>query len=375
MVAPIKVVRVALQNAASVADPLIITASEQPSTTNGARVAPTLVNDGAAATFLHPDVRGRYRSLIFRIGVVGSNMVDLVTTITRMPEAGETLEAPAFAMGPGGKGANQAVAAARLGASVVMVSAVGDDVFGGSTIETLRESGIDTTHVRRVAGTASGVAPIFVAPGGENRILIVKGANDHLAPDDIDRAMPALRDCAMLLLQLEIPLETVYHAIDRAREAGIPVLLNPAPATDALSLDRIRHVAFFAPNQTELAILTGRPAGTAAEAETAARVLLEAGIGTVIITLGADGALLVEAGGTVRIDPVPVSVVDTTGAGDAFIGAFATHHAALGLPVDAALRRASAYAAQSVTGRGTQSSFPDRAAFASFCREHRLGEP
>ena len=303
-----------------------------------------------------------------RIGVVGSNMVDLVTTITRMPDAGETLEAPAFAIGPGGKGANQAVAAAKLGASVVMVSTVGDDMFGRSTVDTMRSHGIDTTHVRTVVGVANGVAPIFVAPGGENRILIVKGANDHLCPADIDRALPTLRGCAMLLVQLEIPLETVYHAIDRAAAAGIPVLLNPAPATRALSLERIRGVAFFAPNQTELAILTGLPTGTAAQAETAARVLLDAGIGTVIVTLGGDGALLVEARGVTAIDPVAVTVVDTTGAGDAFIGAFATHHAVLGLSVDAALRRASAYAAQSVTARGAQTSFPDAATFDAFRR-------
>lgn len=304
-----------------------------------------------------------------RIGVVGSNMVDLVTTITRMPAGGETIEALGFAQGGGGKGANQAVAAARLGAPVSLVAAVGDDVFGTVSLEALRGEGIDVAHVRRVAGTPNGVATILVSPDGENRILIVKGANAALGAADVDRAMDTLRGCALILLQLEVPLETVLHTIERAREAGIPVLLNPAPATAALSLERIRSVAFFAPNQTELAILTGLPTGTRDEAVVAARSLVEAGIGTVIVTLGGDGALLVTAeAAPLHVPAVPVEVVDTTGAGDAFIGAFAYHHASLGLPVDEALRRAASYAAHSVTGRGTQSSFADAAAFERFRR-------
>ncbi len=304
-----------------------------------------------------------------RIGVVGSNMVDLVTTIDRMPEAGETLEAPRFAMGAGGKGANQAVAAARLGAAVTLVSCVGDDVFGRNTIETLAAEGIDVRHVRAVEGEASGVAPIFVAPDGENRILIVKGANAHLSPADVDRAASDLAACALILLQLEIPLPTVYHTIAWARTAGVPVLLNPAPATAALELDRIASIAFFAPNQTELAILTGRPTETPEQAASAATALLGRGIGTVVVTLGADGALLVEPGRCERVEPVPVRAVDTTGAGDAFIGAFAYHRAVAELEVAEALRMASAYAAHSVTGAGTQSSFATAERFAAFLRE------
>ncbi len=300
-----------------------------------------------------------------RVGVVGSNMTDLVTMIDRLPEAGETLAASGFALGGGGKGANQAVAAAALGGDVVFVSCVGDDVFGRETVARLGARGVGTRHVRVVAGVASGVAPIFVSPDGENRILIVKGANDCLSPDDVDAAWPDLGGCALLLLQLEVPLETVYHVIARARDDGVPVLLNPAPATAALSLDRIRSVAFFAPNQTELAILTGRPTATPGEAEAAARTLVDAGVGGVIVTLGAAGALLVAADGTTAIPPVPVRAVDTTGAGDAFIGAFAYHHAA-GLAVAAALARAAAYAALSVTGHGAQSSFAGAAAFGAF---------
>ncbi len=300
-----------------------------------------------------------------RVGVVGSNMVDLVTYGERLPRPGETLEAPRFEIGAGGKGANQAVAAARLGAEVVMVSCVGDDVFGRDTKAGMAAAGIDTSHVRTVAGTTSGVAPIFVAPNGENSILIIKGANASLSPDDVDRAAPALLGCDLILLQLEIPLDTVYHTIDWARRHGRRIVLNPAPATASLAFDRIASADFFMPNQTELSILTGMPADTEAEAEAAARHLLARGMGCVVVTLGAAGALLVERDARHHIPSVPVEVRDTTGAGDAFIGAFACHHAA-GLSSRDALREAAAYAAHSVTRAGTQKAFATAAEFAAF---------
>ena len=306
-----------------------------------------------------------------RIGVIGSNMVDLVTYVSRMPEAGETLEAPRFEMGAGGKGANQAVAAAKLGSDVLMVSCVGDDLFGTNTRRNFDDLGIDARHVRTVAGLSSGVAPIFVEPNGENRILIVKGANDALAPQDIEAAADDLRGCALILLQLEIPLDTVYHAIEWAARNGVPVLLNPAPATTLLSLERIAGIAFFAPNQTELATLTGMPTHDAATAEHAARTLLDRGIGAVIVTLGADGALLVEPDGTHVIEPVSVLACDTTGAGDAFIGAFA-HHLAAGHERLQALRQAARYAADAVTRPGSQKSFASAEAFAKFCDGLRM---
>ena len=307
-----------------------------------------------------------------RIGVIGSNMVDLVTYVTRMPEAGETLEAPRFEMGAGGKGANQAVAAAKLGSDVLMLSCVGDDLFGQNTRRNFEEAGIDARHVRTVAGLSSGVAPIFVEPNGENRILIVKGANDALAPADIEAAADDLRGCGLILLQLEIPLETVYHAIAWAARNAIPVLLNPAPATTSLAIERIAGIAFLAPNQTELATLTGLPADTPAAAEHAARTLLDRGIGAVIVTLGADGALLVEQGGTQPVAPVAVAARDTTGAGDAFIGAFA-HHLVAGYERLQALQQAARYAADAVTRPGTQKSFASAEDFAKFC--HGLQVP
>ncbi len=303
-----------------------------------------------------------------RIAVIGSNMVDLVTTVDRMPRLGETLAAPAFAIGPGGKGANQAAAAAKLGADVLMVSRVGDDLFGADVLRNFSTLGIDARHVRAVPGTSNGVAPIFVDANGDNSILIVKGANDHLLPADIDEAAPDLLGCDLILLQLEIPLDTVYHAIDWAHAHNKPVLLNPAPATANLSLDRIATVDFFMPNQTELSILTGMPADTPTEAAAAAHHLLARGMGRIVVTLGAEGALLVTPTETWHVPSVRVRVRDTSGAGDAFIGAFAAHYVRH-KDMHAALSQASLYAAHSVTRPGTQTAFASRDEFTAFCLE------
>lgn len=303
-----------------------------------------------------------------RIGVVGSNMVDLITYTDRMPAAGETLAAPSFAMGPGGKGANQAVAAAKLGGDVLLVSRVGDDLFGGNTIKNFQDVGIDARHVLAVPNTPSGVAPIFVEPSGENRILIIKGANDHLMPADVDAAAEDLRTCSLILLQLEIPLETVYYTIAWAAREGIEVLLNPAPAVPELDVSRILASTFVVPNQTELTILTGMPAETPAQAEAAARTLVERGVKTVIVTLGADGALLVSDGPAVHVPSIKVKPHDTSGAGDAFIGAFAQHYVE-SHDVAAAMAWGARYAADSITRPGTQNAFADAEAFARFRAE------
>jgi ribokinase len=307
-----------------------------------------------------------------RIAVIGSNMVDLVTYVKRMPVMGETVEAPSFEMGHGGKGANQAAAAAKLGASVVMITAVGDDMFADATIRNLEGLGIDTRYVKRVAGKSSGVAPIMVEPSGENSILIVKGANAELSPGDIEGAAEVLKTCDLILLQLEIPLETVYAAIAFGKRQGVKTLLNPAPATPELDPERIRDVSFFVPNETELAILTGLPVETEAQIAAAARSLIDKGVGTVIVTLGSRGALLTTATGVRRIEPVPVTPVDTTGAGDAFVGSFARYFAG-GLGLEAALRQAARYAADSVTRRGTQKAYASEAHFRAFCE--RLDAP
>lgn len=301
-----------------------------------------------------------------RIAVIGSNMVDLVTYVDRMPKRGETVEAPSFEMGHGGKGANQAIAAAKLGAEVLMVTKVGDDMFAENTVRNFQKFGVDTKHVGRVTGKSSGVAPIMVEPSGENSILIIKGANSDLSPADVERAAADLKTCDLILLQLEVPLETVYAALAFGQQHGVKTLLNPAPATPQLDRRKVGDASFFVPNETELAILTGMPVETEAHIVDAARSLVEQGVDTVIVTMGARGAMLVTKTQTEHIAPIAVKPVDTTGAGDAFVGSFARYFAA-GETLHSALDRAVRYAADSVTRRGTQKAYATEAEFERFC--------
>ncbi|WP_323120230.1 ribokinase [Burkholderia alba] len=303
-----------------------------------------------------------------KIAVIGSNMVDLVTYVTRMPTRGETLEAPGFEIGCGGKGANQAVAASKLGAQVVMVTKVGDDLFADNTLRNFASVGIDTEHVRRVPGVPSGVAPIFVEPDSSNSILIVKGANRHLLPADIDAAAARIEACSLIVLQLEVELDTVYYALDFAAARGIPVLLNPAPAVRELDLARVAQAEFFVPNETELAIVTGRPTDSLEAIERAAVSLVERGLRNVIVTLGARGSLWVSAHSARYVPGFAVDARDTTGAGDAYIGCFA-HYYTETRNVARAMRYACAYAAHSVTGLGTQKSYADAGTFKRFLRD------
>ncbi|MHC1550131.1 ribokinase [Phyllobacterium sp. K27] len=300
-----------------------------------------------------------------RIAVVGSNMTDLVTSIIRMPAPGETIEAPEFSMGFGGKGANQAVAAARLGADVLMLTKVGDDVFGQSTINNLKDNGIDISHVGTVAGKSSGVAPIFVDETGENSIFIIKGANNELKPADIDAASEDLKKCSLILMQLEVPLETVYYTLAFAEKHGIETILNPAPAAPDLDPAKVTTATFVVPNETELALLTGLPTGTDDEIEQAARSLIAKGIRTVIVTLGSRGARLITKDQSTMIEPVKVKPKDTTGAGDAFIGSFARFYVESG-ELEASLKKAAIYAADSITRPGTQKSYATAKEFEQF---------
>ncbi|NMZ79300.1 ribokinase [Pseudomonas mandelii] len=303
-----------------------------------------------------------------KIAVIGSNMVDLITYIDRMPAQGETLEAPGFALGCGGKGANQAVAAAKLGADVLMLTKVGDDMFADNTLANFQRFGIDTRYVQRVPGVSSGVAPIFVQADSHNSILIVKGANAHLVPADIDGAAQALRECSLIVLQLEINVDTVYHAIEFGRAHDIPVLLNPAPALSGLSREHLLHLDFLVPNESELALITGQVVDSPASAHKAAQTLVADGIRHVIVTLGQQGALYVGEEGEFQIPGLSVAARDTTGAGDAFIGCF-IHHWSRDRDIRAAMTQAVAYSACSVTGLGTQTSYPDATAFAEFQRQ------
>jgi ribokinase len=301
-----------------------------------------------------------------RIGVVGSSNVDLVTYVDRMPVWGETIAAPRFEMSHGGKGANQAVAAAKLGADVVMVSKVGDDMLGHGVLQNFERTGVDARHVERVNGQSTGTATILVDKSGDNCILIVKGANGDLSPEDVERAGEDLKTCDLILVQLEVPLETVYATLAFGRRRGVKTVLNPAPAVRELDMERARDANFLMPNETELAILTGLPVESEAEVAAAAHSLIGRGFEAVIVTLGARGALIATREGERRIAPVKVEAIDTTGAGDAFIGSFARYLAA-GLALDAALAQATRYAALSVTKRGAQKSYATEAEFEAFC--------
>jgi len=194
-----------------------------------------------------------------RIAVVGSANIDLVTFGDTFPLPGQTIFGDDFDLGFGGKGANQAVAARLCGAQVSMVARVGSDLFGPATIANFTSQGIDTTYVRALDGLASGVAPIFVEPSGQNRIIVVKGANDRLLPADVDEAAEMLKQAACIILQFEIPIETVYYTIRFARANGITCILNPAPG-QPVDLEQVRQVDYLIPNETEAEAITGRPA-------------------------------------------------------------------------------------------------------------------
>jgi len=296
-----------------------------------------------------------------RIAVVGSANVDLTTFSDRFPKPGETIFGDKFDLGFGGKGANQAVAARLCGSDVFMVARVGDDLFGPATINNFEKLGIDPTHVKQVAGVSSGVAPIFVESSGQNRILVVKGANDQLAPADVDAAADTLKSADCIVLQFEIPLATVYYTIQFARKNKIRCILNPAPAQPT-DLKVLADLDYFVPNESEAETISGLPVRSVDEAKKCAEKLLGRGIGRVLITLGANGALLAGKDGMEHVPAFAVKCVDSTGAGDAFIGSFATFLGE-GLPEREAVKRANLYAGLSTTGVGTQKSFYDRARF------------
>jgi ribokinase len=296
-----------------------------------------------------------------RIAVVGSANIDLVTFADRFPKPGETIFGQKFDLGFGGKGANQAAASRLCRASVFMVARVGSDLFGPSTIENFKKMGIDATHVKQVQGVSSGVAPIFVEPNGQNRILVVKGANDELKPADIDAAADLLKAVDCIVLQFEIPIETVYHTIAFARKNNIRCIVNPAPA-QSIDFKFVEGLDYFVPNESEAETITGMHVKDLDDAKKCAEKLVGYGIKRVIITLGANGSLLAGKDGMEHVPAFSVKSVDSTGAGDAFIGSFAVFLGE-GLGEREAVKRANLYAGLSTTGIGTQKSFYDRARF------------
>lgn len=293
--------------------------------------------------------------------MVGSANIDLTTFTNQFPKPGETIFGQRFDLGFGGKGANQAVAARLCGAEVFMVARVGSDLFGPATIENFRKLGIDATHVKQVEGLSSGVAPIFVEANGQNRILVVKGANDSLKPADVEAAAETLRAADCIVLQFEIPLETVYYTIEFARKQGVLCILNPAPA-QPVDLHALKDLDYFVPNESEAASIMECPVKNVEDAKKCAQKLVTSGIRRVIITLGANGSLLASRDDSAHVLPFAVNSIDSSGAGDAFIGSFAVFLAE-GVPEKEAVRRANLYAALSTTGVGTQKSFYDRARF------------
>ena len=302
--------------------------------------------------------------------MVGSSMIDLISRVPRLPKLGETLVGSSFHLGYGGKGANQAVMAAKLGARVTMVTKLGRDVFGDGTLKNYREQNIDTTHVMFDDVRFSGVAPIFVDDHAQNFVVIVPGANTGLTPSDVQACRQAILDADILISQLEIPVETTLEAFRIAKSGNVRTILNPAPAAP-IPDELVQLADICVPNETEIELLTGQSAGSPAEAESAGRKLLLRGTRTVILTLGEDGALLVDKDSVEQTPTVKVDAVDPTGAGDAFIGSLAVFLGE-GLPLREALRRANAVAALSVTRIGTQVSFPNRAEAQEFLKQQGL---
>jgi ribokinase len=287
------------------------------------------------------------------VAVVGSCNIDLVAYAPRMPGPGETILGERFAMGFGGKGANQAVMAARLGASVSMIGALGDDPYAEMALRNFAEEGVGTAGIQRVEGS-SGVAPIWVEPDGTNRIIVVPGANGLVLGTAAATAIRDLPEVDLVVAQLEIPQAATLAAFRAARDRGATTVLNPAPAA-ALDPDVLAATDWLIPNQHELEALPGRPTLDDESLEQAAR-LVRSGL---IVTLGAAGAVVLFGGRVTRLPAQSVEVADTTGAGDAFVGAFAVGLAAGLDPIDAA-RLGIACATDSVQRPGTQASFPDQ---------------
>jgi len=305
-----------------------------------------------------------------RICVVGSAMIDLIAYTPRLPRMGETLVGTAFKQGFGGKGSNQAVMAAKLGAAVTMVVRLGADDYGRATLENYRQQGISTHWVVEDLVHASGVAPITVGADGHNTVIIVPGANEALAADDVQAASAAIREAAAVICQCEVPDAPNIAAFQIARAHGVRTILNPAPARP-LPPDLLALTDLLVPNETEAELLTGLPVSSDEEAAAAASALQRLGVPQVIITLGARGALVAAGAHVFQVPPVPVAAVDTTGAGDAFTGSLA-YYLAAGVALPRAVALANAVAALSVTRLGTQVSFPGRGAVDAFLVERGL---
>jgi ribokinase len=291
------------------------------------------------------------------IVVVGSINMDLVVKVQRIPVPGETIQGSDLQWIPGGKGANQAVAASRLGASVGMVGRVGNDSIGERLLAELGAQGVMIERVGRDEQAGSGTALIVVDASGENSIVISPGANGRITPADVDRAEDLIARAKIVLLQLEIPLRVVEHTIRMAARHGVLTILNPAPAGD-IPEEVYREAGILVPNESELAVLTGARIEGLDKVEAAARQLLKTGMQAVVVTLGRRGACLVTKDATALVPAFPIRVVDTTAAGDAFIAGLAVARLN-GEGLEAAVRYANACGAVAATRFGAQPSLPN----------------
>ena len=293
------------------------------------------------------------------ISILGIFVADLTFRTERMPNKGETYIGNSFKLGPGGKGSNQAVAARRAGAETMFITKIGKDTFGEMAMKLYADEGINSKYVWEIPDMSTGAASIVVnEETGDNAIIVVPGAADAMVPDDLDTAEAGIADCAFFMASLEVPIPVMQHGLEVAKRNGVPTILNPAPA--AILPDEVYGLSdYFTPNETEAAILAGIPVVTIEDAEEAAKIFLQRGINTVVITLGEKGAYVRNS---VINQHVPAfdmgdKVLETTGAGDAFNGGFA-YALAEGMSLIEAVRFGSATAAISVTRLGTAPAMP-----------------
>jgi ribokinase len=294
-----------------------------------------------------------------KLVVVGSLNMDLVVRAARQPKAGETLIGADFSTAAGGKGANQAVAAARLGAQVAMIGCVGADLYGTRLRTALLEEGIDCRAVTEVEGSSTGIASILVDDAGQNAIVVVPGSNAALTSIHLDAQRALLAAAQVMVLQLEVPQATVEAALVQGRQFGCRLILNPAPVSGPLPAHWYALVDYLIPNESEAAALTGLPVDSPASALRAAQQLLQAGARRVLITLGAQGVLYADGEGHQHFAVAPVAAVDSTAAGDTFVGGFAAALAE-GLSLEEAIALGQRAASLAVTRRGAQPSIPYR---------------
>ncbi len=294
-----------------------------------------------------------------RIAVIGSLNMDLVVKAPRIPKPGETiLGADNLHMIPGGKGANQAYASATLGAEVAMIGRVGDDTFGEQLINSLKKAGVNIQHITHDSDASTGIALIVVEEGGQNSIVVSPGANGCVLPVDVLQAEEAIRSSSLILLQLEIPLPVVIKAAQCAKDHGVKVILNPAPAQQ-LPAELLSLTDILIPNKTETTLLSGCDVGTDDGIRQASSRLHQSGVKTIIMTRGKQGVTLMTENEITHFPAFPINPVDTTAAGDAFVGSFAVAFAE-GRPLTEAVRYGNAAGALAATKPGAQPSMPDR---------------